>query len=152
MTQDVRLVRNEDGLYDLNVVDQDFEAEDGFNTAIIVSLFTDARAPASAVPSAMRRRGWVGNILTADINRSLGGLLWLYDQARITQEILNQLTIEAQNSLDWMVKDGIARDVTAEVTNETKRGIVVNIEIVTLEGVSQRYAVLWRATGNGSNL
>ena len=149
--QDLLLKQRDDGVFDLMVQDQDFEAVEGFETSIIVSLFTDGRAPSSSVPSAARRRGWVGNILTADINRSLGSLLWLYEQSRITREILNQIRNEAEKSLLWMVEDGIARDINAVVTRQTKRGIVIEIEIITLEGKSQRYAVLWRST-SASNI
>lgn len=146
MKQDVLLKQDDVGLFDLKVVDQDFESVSGFETSIIVSLFTDERAPSSAVFSAQRRRGWIGDILTSDIGRSLGSLLWLYEQSRITTEILNEIKIAAQDSLDWMIEDRIAREVSVDVTQDTKRDIVINIEILTLQGESQRYSVLWRRT------
>lgn len=151
MKQDVLLKQDGNGFFDLRVADADFESVNGFETSIIVSLFTDQRAPSSSVQSAERRRGWVGNILTADIGRSLGSLLWLYDQSRLTREIMNKVEIEAENCLSWMVEDNIAREVTARVTQSQKRGIVVEIDIITIDGKSQRYAVLWRNT-SGTNI
>jgi len=148
MVQDVILKRDDDGLFDLTIVDQDFGAVTGFETAMMVSLFTDSRASPADVLTPERRRGWVGDILTSSIGRALGSTLWIFEQARITQEILNQVAIAAQDSLNWMIEDGIARDVNATVEKNAKRGIVVNIEIVTLEGKNQRYAVLWRSTSN----
>ena len=151
MKQDVKIAQNTDGLFDLSVADSDFESVSGFESAIMVSLFTDDRAPSSAVGSAARRRGWVGNVLTADIGRSLGSLLWLYEQSRLTQEIKNEVTIAAEDCLKWMIEDGVAKGVQASVTQNAKRGIVVNINITTLDGKNQRYEVLWRRT-NATNI
>lgn len=150
MKQDVRLTRNENGLYDLSILDGDFEAVDGFETAILVSIFTDDRAQPFQVSSADRRRGWIGNIETAAIGRSLGSLLWLYQQSRLTQDILNQMSIEAQSSLNWMVEDGEAKSVSAVVTRSGQRDILITIDIVTTDGRDQQYTVLWRNTGNVS--
>lgn len=150
MRQDLRLVKNEDGLYDLAVASGDFEATDGFDTAILVSLFTDNRAQSFEVESAEKRRGWVGNVLTSGIGRSLGSLLWIYQQARLTQDILNQIEIEAEACLQWLIDDSQAKSVSAAVTRERSRGIFILINIVTTDGVNQKYKVLWRETFNGS--
>ena len=147
MTQDVRLIRKDDGLFDLTVSNNILETVDGFETAIIVSLLTDARAPSSSVQSPSRRRGWVGNIITAASGRELGSRLWLFSQSRLTDAILNDLAIAAQESLNWMVEDGIAKSVVATVLKTDLRSVIVNITITTIEGKEQRYAVLWRQTG-----
>ena len=147
MTQDVKLARKDDGLFDLAVSNNVLETIDGFETAIIVSLLTDARAPSSSVQTPSRRRGWVGNILTAASGRELGSRLWLYSQSRLTDAVLNELAVAAQESLNWMVEDGIAKSVAASVLKNDSRSVTVTIVITTVEGKEQRYAVLWRRTG-----
>jgi len=147
MSQDVQLVRKSDGLFDLVVSNNVLETIDGFETAIIVSLLTDARAPSSSVQTPSRRRGWVGNILTAASGRELGSRLWLFSQSRLTDAILNDLAVAAQESLNWMIEDGIAKSVAATVLKTGLRSVTVNIVITTIEGKEQRYAVLWRQTG-----
>ena len=151
MKQDLRLKKNADGIYDLSVFDQNFKSVDGFETAIIVSLFTDDRAPASNVATAFSRRGWVGNILTADVGRGLGSILWLYEQSRITRDIINQIEVAANNCLAWMVEDGIAKSVSASVANVTAKGVSFNIEITTVTGETKSYSILWDNT-RGSEL
>ena len=148
MSQDVRLLRNADGLYDLNVLNNVLETVDGLETAIIVSLLTDARAPASVVQTPSRRRGWVGNILTASSGRQLGSRLWTFHQARLTDATLNDLAVAAQESLNWMVEDGLAKSVSATVLKDGLRGVTVNVSITTIEGREKQYAVLWRQTGD----
>lgn len=146
MNQDVQLVKNADGLFDLAVSNNTLDTIDGFETAIIVSLLSDARAPSSSVQTPSRRRGWVGNILTAASGRELGSRLWLFSQSRLTDEILNDLAIAAQEALDWMIEDGIAKSVAATVLKNDLRGVTVTIVITTIEGKEQRYAILWRQT------
>ena len=94
----------------------------------------------------------MGDILTSDIGRSLGSGLWLYYQSRLTQSVINEIEIAAQDSLDWMIKEGVARDVSATVEKIDKRGIVVFINITTPQGESKRYSILWKATLSGNNL
>ena len=150
MKQDVVLNRGDNGLFDLQVADQDFDSVEGFETAITISIFTDSRAPSSSVPTPERRRGWIGDILTADVGRSLGSILWTYYQSRLTQSIINEIQIAAQDSLAWLIEDGMARDVSVTVENNTKRGIVVFIDILTPIGESKRYSIKWRST-SGNN-
>jgi len=151
MSQDILVKQDANGFFDLRVKDNDFESVDGFETAIIISLFTDARAPSANVESPERRRGWVGDILTAEIGRDLGSTLWLYEQSRITQNILNQIKQAARESLVWMVEDGIAKDVATAVRQTDTRAIEIDIIIKTLQNRVERFSVLWRRT-NLSNI
>lgn len=148
MSQDVRIVRKADGLFDLNVSNGVFETVDGFETAIIISLFTDARAPSSVVQSPSRRRGWVGNILTAESGLELGSRLWTFEQARLTDSTLNDISVAAQESLQWMVQRKQAKSVSASAERTGLRNVTINVSIVTIQGKEERYAVLWRRTGD----
>jgi len=143
--QDVKITPNAQGLYDLAVSGGDFESVDGFDTAVPVSLFTDSRAPAAQVQNAQSRRGWVGNILSVDLGRELGGLLWVLDQARVTDDMLNFARQYAQDSLQWLIDDSQARNVTVSVERCTD-GIEIYITITTADDTVLRYVSLWRNT------
>ncbi len=147
MSQDVKISRNADGLFDLSVTNSVLETVDGLETAIIVSLATDARAPSSTVSTPTRRRGWVGNILQASTGRELGSILWTFDQSRLTASVLNDLAVAAQDCLQWMVEDNIAKSVAAGVEKTSARSVDVNILITTIEGRELRYSFIWRQTG-----
>jgi phage gp46-like protein len=134
------------GVYDLQLDSADFASVDGMETAIVVSLFTDSRAPENLVPTAQRRRGWIGNILTVTQRRELGSILWTLDQARITQNTLNNARVYAQGCFNWMVDDGIARSVSVDVVQQNRSEIVINIEFTDLDNKTERYTTLWRAT------
>lgn len=144
--QDVLIRANSDGLYDLVIEGNEFASAGGFESAIPVSLFTDARAPAALVAEPQNRRGWIGNLMTATTMRQLGSILWALDQTRITQETLNIARLEAQSSLQWMVDDGVALGVLADVTRASQGSIVITIQITDTSNVVSRYQTLWRAT------
>ncbi len=142
--QDITLGKNADGLFDLVVTDGDFAPVDGFQTALEVSLLTDARA--REVNTTSLRRGYVGDILTSDIGRSLGSTLWLYEQARLTPDIMNAMQDAAENSLLWMIDDGQALSVEAKAVSPSARVVEITIDIRTNEGRFEQYQVLWRQT------
>lgn len=151
LSQDLHIVPDESGLYDLviNEDQADFDSVSGLDTAILVSLFTDARAPSSVVINASRRRGWVGNILYININRELGSLLWLLDQSRGTQKIYNNADLYIREAFAWMIEDGIASTIDIFVSQQT-RGIFIFIDINAVDNIIRRYQVLWRRTENAN--
>lgn len=147
MTQDVRLIEIATGVFDLVVVDSVLDTVDGFETAIMVSLLSDARASAANVLTPSKRRGWVANILTADTGRQYGSRLWTFHQARLTPGILNDISIAAQESLNWMVQDGIAKSVSTTAVKTGIKEVNIDINIITPTGTEERYAFTWRQTG-----
>jgi phage gp46-like protein len=144
MSQDIQLLKQDEEYFDLTITDGDFTGVVGFDTAINVSLLTDARA--INIPTPGLRRGYVGDILTSEIGRSLGSTLWTFSQARLTTEIKNEIRISAEQSLNWMVEDNIAKAVSVSVSHTGSRTVVVLIEITTNEGKNQQYEVIWRQT------
>ncbi len=144
--QDVLIRANNDGLYDLVIEGNEFASAGGFETAIPVSLFTDARAPAALVAEPQNRRGWIGNLMTAATMRQLGSILWVLDQTRITQETLNIARLAAQDAFQWMIDDGIALGVLISLARSSQTGIIITIQITDTSNVVSRYQTLWRAT------
>lgn len=144
--QDILIRANSDGLYDFVIEGNEFASAGGFETAIPVSLFTDARAPAALVSEPRYRRGWIGNLMTAATMRQLGSILWVLDQSRITQERLNIARLAAQDAFQWMVDDGAALNVFVDVTQTASTGFIISIQITDTSNVVSRYQTLWRAT------
>lgn len=143
MRQDILLKPDQDGVYDIQISGSDFASVEGMETAVITSYFTDVRASAVQVQNAQDRRGWVGNILS-DIGRELGGLLWILDQSRITNDTLNFAKVHAKDSLQWMIDDGLARSVRITVSRSGTRGIVILTDILSIDNTILRYVTLWR--------
>lgn len=143
--QDVLIRADANGLYDLVVDGNVFASAGGFETAIPVSLFTDARAPSALVSEPQNRRGWIVNLLTSSTMRQLGSILWVLDQARVTRETLNTARLAAQDAFQWMLDDGIALSVFVDVA-QSRNGILISIDITDTSNVVNRYQTLWRET------
>lgn len=143
--QDLLITPNAEGLYDLSLDGSDLAGVDGLETAIDVTLFTDARADAASVLDPALRRGWIGDVFTAGIRRSLGSTQWIYEQSRLTQEIVNRVENDLQRAFQWFIEDGLATSVTVTASRSSARGIVATIRIEGRQGVVQRYVELWQA-------
>jgi phage gp46-like protein len=146
----------DDGGYDMQIGDDgDILTADAFDTAIIVSLFTDARAGQSQVQVAEQRRGWIGNESFGD-DFEIGSLLWLWYQQRLTQSTVNGIEDAASNALQWFVEDSIPAtgtriaDAVSVVGSVVSQGILLEITMDRPSSrVAKRYFELWDKTGGG---
>ena len=141
----------ENGAFDFSISNGDIENEPGFDTAIWVSLFTDARADESQVLAPENRRGWLGNLVFDENGRQLGSFLWLAEQRRLTQDTLNEVMDYARKSLLWMVNDGIAQKIEVDGAIVPRYGISLTITITSAAGTtSSHYIPMWEVTGDAN--
>jgi phage gp46-like protein len=119
---DIAIHLNENLFYDLALEKSDLKLDSGFESAVIISLFTDARPIDNAVnfPSGTSDlRGWWGdNFLELSEDRT-GGEIWLYLRGKNVIENIKNIEAAANNSLLWMIEDGAATraEVTAQIEN-----------------------------------
>ena len=106
----------------------DFITAQALETAVMISLFTDARAaPDDVLPQGETdRRGWWGNALGED---PIGSRLWLLRRARRRPETLNLARDYIREALAWLIEDGIARkvEVTTSWISPTRMGATITI-------------------------
>ena len=92
----------------------------GLRTAIVLSLFSDARH-LEAAPGA-DPRGWWGDA-AGDAGDATGSLLWLLDRETERDEVATRAEGYAREALAWCVADGVADRI--EVSAEwTARGVL----------------------------
>jgi phage gp46-like protein len=145
--QDLRLVQNESGTYDLNIKDGDFEHVNSLDTALEISLLTNSRANSIKTPEL--RNGWLGDTVSRVENRSIGSLLWLVNQERLSQEALNKAVDYTRKALAWIIEDNLAANISVSGEIIPKRGIKIKVVITTIDGIIEtRYYKLWELTGN----
>lgn len=138
--------------------------DDGMRTAILISLFTDARAADDeTLPEAGGdRRGWWGDAYARevrpdagtarDVNR-IGSLLWLMSRSKITARTLTQATQACEEALAWLVRDGIASAVRVVIEAQVRPGqqtpdlMAIAVEIDRPGGPNrQRHDFTWDAS------
>jgi phage gp46-like protein len=131
---DLALVWNADALAaDLLLGNGQLATDAGMRTAILISLFSDARAADDEeLPEAgSDRRGWWGDAFARearpdagtarDVNR-IGSLLWLLSRSKITARVQAQAQQACEEALAWLVRDGIASAVRVVVMAQTRTG------------------------------
>lgn len=130
--------------------------DDGLRTAILISLFTDARASAEdQLPEENGdRRGWWGNAFPqADDQRrrELGSKLWLLSRAKATNASLNLARQTARDALQWLIDDRVAAsiDVSAEwqAADGTASRLAIGVELTRPSGPARlRFDFTWEAS------
>jgi len=137
---------------DLRYKDGDLVAEPGLTTAVLLSLFCDARAnDDSGITNPDEKRGWWGDLL--DPVQSVAGLgsnLWLLGREKVTQSVMNLVEQYILDALQWMLDDGVVQklDVTVERQGSVETPVLAAaIKLSFADGETQviKFKDLWAA-------
>lgn len=122
-------------------------ADDGLETAVILSLFTDARASDDdSLPfGESDRRGWWADAFPSVDRDRIGSRLWLLRREKQTQDTLNRAREYAEEALAWLIADGVARSVEVEsfIVRNGVLGLSVVIQRPDASIARFRYETLW---------
>lgn len=101
--------------YDISILNGDLKECDDLDSAVIISLFTWARAAAGEVDENAPRFGWFGDKIDADSTDSTGSKLYLLKRKKITNQTIMDAREYIEQALQWMIEDGVATEIKAEV-------------------------------------
>lgn len=101
--------------YDISILNGDLKECDDLDSAVIISLFTWARAAASEVDENAPRFGWFGDKIDADSTDSTGSKLYLLKRKKITNQTIMDAREYIEQALQWMIEDGVATEIKVEV-------------------------------------
>jgi phage gp46-like protein len=127
------------------------DASDQLAGAVVISLFSDRRAPEGWRPDVVDRRGWWGDGLApeGETPEPIGSHLWLLENEVATPAIAEQARIYAEEALAWLIRDQVAArvEVSTGIIDEPRRGVWLAVAIYGRDGAqrySQRFARLWQ--------
>jgi phage gp46-like protein len=92
----------------------EIESAEPLVRAVVISLFTWRRSNPDDVLPGDQRMGWWGDSFPPSDNDRIGSRLWLLSRAKVTEETRLGAIEYAQEALQWLVDDGIARRITVE--------------------------------------
>ena len=143
---DVALKFDSAGYYDISLDESgQLAVEDNYDTAILYSIYGEARANDSEMADTHRQRGWIGN---ESLPYENGSTVWLYEQARITRTTLNAVRNEIFKAVDWFVEDGLAESIDEPTVVLTNNRVEVKLTIrYSQSDVKTRSYNLWQLTG-----
>lgn len=126
---------------------RDLEGDEGLLTAVIVSLFTDARAHVDdplpdervGVPSDLR--GWWGDHVAAPaaggaqaVMPSLGSRLWLLWREKDLDSVVARAQEYAEEALAWLTAEGYASAVTVNARRVAPRYLGIGVGVLPAGG------------------
>jgi phage gp46-like protein len=119
------------------------ETDEGLETAVTISLFTDARAVESdGVDADADKRGWWGDRYLEPTHR-IGSKLWLLHRAKTTPANLTRAATWARESLQWLIDDRIASSVDVAVSRLTLEVYLLTVKIQRPSRVAPRWEHTW---------
>ena len=108
----------------------DLIRDDGLETAVAISLFTDRRANIEdPLPdSSTNLRGWWADT-------TMGSRLWLLERSKTVDQVLSDASDYTKEALQWMIDDGVADKIEVSISrvfgNQAMSGdelqIIINI-------------------------
>lgn len=123
----------------------------GLASAIVISLFTDARAQADDVPpdGSTDRRGWWGDaVAPAQAPEGMpwftGSRLWLLSREKQTDETRRRAEQYCREALAWMTRLGVADRVDVAVAWRGVGFADLTIIVQRPGRAPERFAYLWR--------
>lgn len=133
---------------DWSILGPSLEGDDGLETAVTISLFSDARAGENdLLPDPLSgRRGWWGDSFAEIPGDRIGSRLWLLAREKQIAAVLGPAEIYARESLAWLIEDGIARSVkvAAEIAGDGVLGLAVEIARADRPVARYRFEGFWR--------
>jgi len=133
-------------------------AANPLRTAVLLLLFTDARADTASLRFEHRgdRRGWPGDGFDVDAANGeapLGSLLWLFRRSALLDVTAAQIEAEAQRALQPLIRQGAVVKITASAAVDKANGrVALSVNLYGRDG-SQVYAdkfdILWRRADGG---
>lgn len=133
---------------DIALVRGALAVDEGLRTAILISLFTDARARNDdPLPEeGADPRGWWGNGFAEVDGDQIGSRLWLLAREKVLSNVLERARDYARESLQWLIRDGICTSIDMQVEAQGNR-LAIGVTLARPSGPArQRYDFVWEAT------
>lgn len=120
----------------------DLAREDGLETAVIISLFTDRRASPEQIPVELPQddlRGYWGDVSNAASSDQTGSLLWLLAREKQLPQVLSRAQQYSREALAWMVDDLVATRVEVMTEFIAQGWMLITVDIFRPTGSPVRY-------------
>ena len=148
-----------EGDFIFDEVIQDLEYDEGLETAVIISLFTDRRANFDDIlPDSSNRdfRGWWGDLASPLIEGDqIGSRLWLLEREKTLKTVLVRAKQYAEEALQWMIEDRIATKIEVDVERQGIEGqdvLALQVRIRQAEGIEKILALQYKTQRTAQGL
>lgn len=133
---------------DIDIQNGDIAGDNGLASAVLISLFTDARAPSlERLPEGeISLRGWWGDSINSENQETTGSLLWLLFRSKAISSTAESAFDYCKSALQWILDLDIAEKVL--IDSSIKSGGTLQIIIKISRGSAKKYEYLWEDSLN----
>lgn len=133
----------------------DLARDDGLETAVVISLFTDRRCSADQLPdNETDQRGFWGDAFATLAGDQTGSLLWLLAREKTINAVLARAKDYATDALKWLLEDKVAAALEIE-TEYVRRGVLaIAVRVIKPNGdaLPFRYEYAWLQQAESAGL
>ncbi|MBE9542506.1 MAG: phage GP46 family protein [Proteobacteria bacterium] len=130
--------------FDINILNGDLETDNGLETAVAISVFTDKRVTDEELPDLEEsKRGWWGDMYPEVDQDKIGSRLWTLEREKKLVETLRLSEDYTREALDWMLEDSIADSVDVVSNYDDNNFLNIDIKISRPEQDDSRFSVVW---------
>lgn len=139
-----KIALNDQTYADLKLQNGDLLADEGLETAVLISLFSDRYVPKEELPQGFEDvKGWWADAVSERPGDRIGSRLWLLERGKITAETRNQMKDFAIEALAWLESDGVASKVEVSALLVQNTRIDLSIKVFKPEGENIPFRFVW---------
>jgi len=132
---------------DLDRDGANIQTDDGLDTAVLISLFTNARAEASDVKAGSSLGGWWGDDYGFTDGDREGSRLWaLFQTGKIDERLRKKAYALIDEALAWMIQDGIVDRIEKEIDEISPGMIAVRIGLFRPGDLAPSWVRAWEVS------
>lgn len=130
--------------FDIQFGDEDFLIDNGFETYVLMCVFSDARIVDSELPlGELTKRGWWANDFSEIENDNFGSKIWTLLREKKTNETRKKWEDAVLESLQIMKNDGIASNITVTSEYDFLNRLILEVVIEKPSGENSQFELFW---------
>lgn len=135
---------NYEDYLDLAIENGDLKVDNGLETAVMISLYTDRFVPTEELPrNETDRKGWWGDQISEFVEDRIGSRLWAVQREGVSRATVVKIEDAVKEALQWMIDDGVAESVTVSGSIISSSEIDFLAEIVRPKGDNIPFRFVW---------
>ena len=130
---------------DLVIENGDLKADNGLETAALISIFSDRRVTFEELPSSETdRRGWWADLISEPANDEIGSRLWTLERiGKVVETTAVEMKSILTQAFEWMIEDGIAAKVVVDAFINGPNEIKGTARIFKPDGDNIPFKFVW---------
>jgi phage gp46-like protein len=137
-------IKTRNKVFGLQVQNGDLAGDEGLETAVLISIFTDKRISDDELPTGeTSKRGWWGDVFPNVDQDQIGSRLWLLERVKRTAETLRKSEDYIKEALNWLIEDGVAASIEVTSSYDENNQLVAALTVIKPGGRQSRFQMLW---------